>query len=105
MAVLHHDHEGNACIHVKGAPEVVLAMSASRRTADGGTGPLNPDHWHAMVERLAADGQRVIAVASRSVPQDHTVLNTTDIDGHLTLIGLIGLIDPPRAEAIDAPAS
>ena len=104
MAVLHHDHEGNACIHVKGAPEVVLAMSASRRTADGGTGPLNPDHWHAMVERLAADGQRVIAVASRSVPQDHTVLNTTDIDGHLTLIGLIGLIDPPRAEAIDAVA-
>ncbi len=104
MAVLHHDHEGNACIHVKGAPEVVLAMSASQRTADGGTAPLDPDHWHAMVERLAADGQRVIAVASRSVPQDHTVLNTTDIDGHLTLVGLIGLIDPPRAEAIDAVA-
>ncbi len=104
MAVLHHDHEGNACIHVKGAPEVVLAMSASQRTADGGTEPLHPDHWHAMVEQLAADGQRVIAVASRSVPQDHTVLNTTDIDGHLTLVGLIGLIDPPRAEAIDAVA-
>ena len=104
MAVLHHDHEGNACIHVKGAPEVVLAMSASQRTADGGTVALHPDHWHAMVEQLAADGQRVIAVASRSVPQDHTVLNTTDIDGHLTLVGLIGLIDPPRAEAIDAVA-
>lgn len=44
MAVLHHDHEGNACIHVKGAPEVVLAMSASQRTADGGTEPLHPDH-------------------------------------------------------------
>ena len=65
MAVLHHDHEGHACIHVKGAPEAVLAMSVSQRTADGGTEPLNPDYWHAMVERLAADGQRVIAVASR----------------------------------------
>jgi magnesium-transporting ATPase (P-type) len=57
-----------------------------------------------MVEQLAADGQRVIAVASRRMPQEHTVLNTRDIDGHLTLIGLIGLIDPPRAEAIDAVA-
>ena len=104
MAVLHHDHEGNACIHVKGAPEAVLAMSASQRTADGGTEPLIPEHWHEMVERLAADGQRVIAVASHSVAQEHTVLNTTDIDGHLTLVGLIGLIDPPRPEAIDAVA-
>ena len=104
MAVLHHEHEGHACIHVKGAPEAVLAMSANQRTADGETEPLNPEYWHAMVERLAADGQRVIAVASRGVPQDHTVLNTADVDRQLTLIGLIGLIDPPRAEAIDAVA-
>jgi len=102
MAVLHHDHEGHARIRVKGAPEVVMAMSANQRAADGGTEPLKPDHWHKLVEQLAADGQRVIAVASRVMPQDHTILNTTDIDGHLTLIGLIGLIDPPRPEAIDA---
>lgn len=104
MAVLHHDHEGHACIHVKGAPEVVLAMSSNQRTREGGAEPLSPDHWHALVEQMAAEGQRVIAVASREVPHDHTVLNTGDIDGHLTLIGLIGLIDPPRAEAIDAVA-
>jgi magnesium-transporting ATPase (P-type) len=102
MAVLYHDHEGHACIHVKGAPEAVLAMCTSQRTADGGTEALNPDHWHELVERLAADGQRVIAVASRTVPQNHTVLNTIDIEGHMTLVGLIGLIDPPRPEALDA---
>jgi magnesium-transporting ATPase (P-type) len=104
MAVLHHDHEGHACIHVKGAPEMVLAMSTNQHSADGGTEPLNQDYWHEMVERLAGGGQRVIAVASRSVPQDHIVLNTTDVDGQLTLVGLIGFIDPPRAEAIDAVA-
>ncbi|MDZ4730755.1 MAG: cation-transporting P-type ATPase [Xanthomonadales bacterium] len=104
MAVLHHDHDGHGCIHVKGAPEAVLAMSSSQRMADGGTEPLDPDHWHKLVERLAAEGQRVIAVASRNVPQDHTVLNTSDIEGHVTLVGLIGLIDPPRPEAIDAVA-
>jgi len=63
-----------------------------------------PDDWHRAVELLAAEGQRVIAVATRSVPQDHTILNLADLDGHLTLIGLIGLIDPPRPEAITAVA-
>ena len=104
MAVLHHDHEGHACIHVKGAPEAVLAMSTGQRTADGGVVPLKPDYWHGMIERLAAEGQRVIAVASREVPDDHTVLNTADIDRQLTLIGLIGLVDPPRLETIDSVA-
>ncbi|MDP7151653.1 MAG: cation-transporting P-type ATPase [Paracoccaceae bacterium] len=104
MAVLHHDHEGQASIHVKGAPEAVLALCADQRAAHGGTEPLATNHWHRMVEDLAADGQRVIAVAVRSVPQDHTILNTADLEGRLTLVGLIGLIDPPRAEAIEAVA-
>ena len=104
MATLHHDHEGKANIHVKGAPEAVLALCSGQRTADGGTEPLDDDHWHAMIEDLAAEGQRVIAVAVRPMPQDHTILNTADLEGELTLIGLIGLIDPPRAEAIEAVA-
>ncbi|WP_290997198.1 HAD-IC family P-type ATPase [Hyphomicrobium sp.] len=102
MAVLHHDHEGHACIHVKGAPEVVLALCSGQRAADGGTAPLDESHWHRLVEELAADGQRVIAVAARAVRQQHTVLNAADLDGRLTLIGLVGLIDAPRAEAIKA---
>ena len=104
MAVLHHDHDGHARIHVKGAPEAVLALCADQHAADGGTQPLEEGHWHAMVEELAAGGQRVIAVAVRAVPQDHTILNSADLEGRLTLIGLIGLIDPPRPEAIEAIA-
>ena len=104
MAVLHHDHEGHARIHVKGAPEAVLALCADQRAAEGGVEPLDPDRWHAMVEELAAEGQRVIAVAVRAVEQEHTILNTADLEGRLTLIGLVGLIDPPRAEAVEAVA-
>ncbi|MEM6421181.1 MAG: cation-transporting P-type ATPase [Pseudomonadota bacterium] len=104
MAVLHHDHEGHARIHVKGAPEVVMSLCADQRAGDGGTEPIDTAHWHAMVEDLAAEGQRVIAVAARDVTQDQTILNTDDLPGRLTLIGLIGLIDPPRAEAIEAVA-
>jgi len=104
MAVLHHDHDGHARIDVKGAPEAVLALCADQRAAAGGTAPLDEAYWHAMVERLAAGGQRVIAVAARVVPQEHTILNTADLRGQLTLIGLVGLIDPPRPEAIAAVA-
>jgi len=104
MAVLHHNHEQHACIYVKGAPEVVLSMCAQQRMAGGGAEALNPDYWHATVESLASEGQRVIAVAMRRMPQRHTVLNITDINGDLTLLGLVGLIDPPRAEAVDAVA-
>lgn len=104
MAVLHHDHAGHASIHVKGAPEAVLALCSDQRAAEGGTEPIDVHHWHRMVEELASEGQRVIAVAFRAVEQGHTILNTPDLEGRLTMIGLIGLIDPPRAEAIEAIA-
>ena len=104
MAVLHHDHEGHAWIHVKGAPERILSMCASQRAADSDTHAVDADYWHQRVESIAGQGQRVLALATRSVPQDHVVLNTADLDGHMVLVGLVGLIDPPRTEAIAAVA-
>ena len=71
MAVLHHDHEGRALIHVKGAPERIIAMCANQRTADGGTAPVDAGYWHRQVDAIAAQGQRVLALAVRSVPQEH----------------------------------
>jgi len=104
MATLQHDDGGHKCIYVKGAPESVLALCANQYAADGARRTLDADYWHAMVEELAARGQRVIAVASRRMAPDHMILSSDDVAGQLTLIGLIGLIDPPRAEAIDAVA-
>jgi magnesium-transporting ATPase (P-type) len=104
MATLHHDEAGAALIHVKGAPERVLSMCASQRTADGGEASLDLDHWSREVEAIAAKAQRVLALAVRPVPQGHPGLNTADIDGKLVFLGLVGLIDPPRKEAIEAVA-
>ena len=104
MAVLDHDREGSACIRVKGAPEALLALCENQRGADGGTGPLDTGYWHEKVEELAIQGQRVIALAARDVPPGHATLQASDIETGLTMIGLVGLIDPPRAEAVDAVA-
>ncbi|MBU3991974.1 MAG: HAD-IC family P-type ATPase, partial [Alphaproteobacteria bacterium] len=104
MAVLSHDHEGHGFVHVKGAPEAVLAMCCDVRTSDGGMEPLDQVFWLGEIEALARKGQRVIALAARTMRQDDTVLNTSDLQDSLTLIGLVGLIDPPRPEAIEAVA-
>ncbi|MGE0336619.1 MAG: cation-transporting P-type ATPase [Gammaproteobacteria bacterium] len=104
MAVLHHDHEGRALIHVKGAPERVLEMCPTERTTEGGTRPLDAVAWQRRIERVAARGQRVLALAVRAVPQAQVVLNSADLEGHLVLLGIVGLIDPPRAEAVAAVA-
>ncbi|MBL28013.1 MAG: carbonate dehydratase [Rhodospirillaceae bacterium] len=100
MAILNHDHEGQASISVKGAPERIIQMCADQRSPDGGTEPLDADYWHGQIESIAANGQRVLALATRQVPQAHVVLNASDLEGVLTLVGLVGLIDPPRSEAI-----
>jgi hypothetical protein len=104
MAVLVRDAGGHATVQVKGAPEAIIGMCADQRAADGGTARLDPDHWHDLVQRLAADGQRVLALATRSADAEMTTLETPDLEGRLILIGLVGLIDPPRAETIEAVA-
>ncbi|MCS3505675.1 cation-transporting P-type ATPase [Achromobacter sp. JUb104] len=102
MATLCHDHERRAFIYVKGAPERILAMCAHQRANDGGVEPLNTAYWHAESDRIAASGQRLLGFAVRSMKPTHTVLENSDVDGTLTLLGMVGMIDPPRAEAIEA---
>ncbi|WP_281274703.1 cation-transporting P-type ATPase [Histidinibacterium lentulum] len=104
MATLHHDHEGRAAVHVKGAPERILSMCATERRDADGTGPLDLDRWHQRALEIAERGQRVIAIATRPMPADVRGLRFEDVEGGLTLLGLVGLIDPPREEAIAAVA-
>lgn len=104
MAVLHHDHEGHAWINAKGAPECILTMCERQRIAGGGTEQVDRVYWHRQIDEIASQGQRVLALATRAVPQHHMALNMTDLDRGMILVGLVGLIDPPRDEAIAAIA-
>ncbi len=100
MATLHHDHAGRVFVLLKGAPERVLSLCAN----DTGGGPLDSAAWQARVDAAATEGQRVLALAECELPAGTVSLNMSDITLRFTLLGLVGLMDPPRAEAVAAVA-
>jgi len=104
MATLNHDHEKHAFIFVKGAPETILSMCKSERVGDNETRALDLAYWHKQAEAIASEGQRVLGFAIKTVNPEHTVLEQSDVQDTLIFLGLTGLIDPPRAEAIDSIA-
>ena len=94
--------------YVKGAPDVLLARSSWVRDADGSSVPAEGSRDRVLAEndRLAGEGLRVLAVAARD-------LDPADFDAggellaevqDLTLLALVGIVDPPRKEARDAIA-
>jgi magnesium-transporting ATPase (P-type) len=91
MAVL-TDSPAGRLIHVKGAPERVFRMCEA----------IDLPHWSAQVEAMARRGLRVLALAERPTTDDQLDLHS--IDRGLILLGIVGLIDPPRPEAIAAVA-
>jgi len=103
MATLHDDGDARMLL-LKGAPERVLQMCAHQMAPDGSDAPLAADDWHAAIEDQARAGRRVLALAQRRMPADHADLGHDDVAAGLTLLGLVGIIDPPRDEAIRAVA-
>ena len=101
MATLHHDHHGNAFIYVKGAPERLAAFCRTERTSSGDR-PFRREHWEDVMRSEAARGQRLLAIACKKVSADETTLDVEDVKSDLTLLAVVGIIDPPRAEAIAA---
>ena len=111
MATFHEmEHDGRKVVRcfVKGAPDVLLGRSAGIRDADGATEPAEGARDRVLAEndRLAGEGLRVLAVATRDIDP-----SAFDAGGDLlaqvqdlTLLALIGIVDPPRKEARDAIA-
>ena len=100
MATLHHDHAGGVFVLLKGAPERVLDLCVE----DTRGAPFDRAAWQARVDDAAQQGQRVLALAECTLPGGTTDLVMSDIVPRFTLLGLVGLMDPPRPEAVAAVA-
>jgi magnesium-transporting ATPase (P-type) len=103
MATLHKDAGEKQFILVKGAPEVILDHCDRQATKDGQAVPINRDHFMKASDKLAAQGERVLGLAWLEAPGIKAgSLAPADLPKNLVLLGLIGLLDPPRKEAIEA---
>jgi magnesium-transporting ATPase (P-type) len=103
MATLHKSGEGQEFLLIKGAPEVILDHCDRQQTALGPSASLDRGHFMQAADRLAGQGERVLALAWHEGPISKSgTLSPADLPKTLVLLGLIGLLDPPRKEAIEA---
>jgi Ca2+-transporting ATPase len=89
---------------VKGAPDFILSL-CSHMLQDGKTSPLTEDKRREVLERnrdMAGKALRVLAVAYRPLDAVPENPDPVPVETDLTFIGLLGMIDPPRPEAIEA---
>jgi Ca2+-transporting ATPase len=103
MSTLHRTPDGDWLSITKGAPEVVVAAS-DREAREHGAASLDPARLLAAGDAMAADGLRVLAVGARRFARRPERYDAAAAESGLELVGLVGLIDPPRAEVAAAIA-
>ena len=102
MATLNETGDG-ARIYAKGAPEAITTLCTDMAGPGGERLPINAEDIARQTEAIAAKGQRVLALALAEADTGETLTPDT-LSGRLTFLGLVGLVDPPRAEAIQSVA-
>jgi len=104
MATLHDTkNDDENIIYVKGAVEKILDACSDNIYIEEGRAALNRDDLLSRVEQMASEGLRVLALARKITDKKHIEID--DCLSGLTFLGLQGMIDPPRTEAIAAVRS
>ena len=101
MATLH----GSRRILMKGSVEAVLRRCDRQLGADGRSQPLQAEAIEAAVTAMARQGERVLAFAIGNAPSSEEPLQPQLLEGGLEFLGLQGMLDPPRPEAMAAVAA
>jgi potassium/sodium efflux P-type ATPase len=103
MSTLHLDGKKQV-VYVKGAPKELLALSQSIAN-DQGIVPLNEQTRKEVMatnDHLAASGLRVLAIATREWHEEEGAFGAESAEKDLTFLGLVAMMDPPRAEVSEA---
>lgn len=99
MATYHRDSDDEPWIFVKGAPERILDMCGAQWSHDGER-MLEADYWRRMAIDTAAKGLRLLALACKRASPLGGCLSFTDTESGYVMLAIVGIIDPPRPEAI-----
>ena len=105
MSTVDERADGSLTVHTKGAPEEVLARSSMIGGPDDHVPLTDADRLRVLevLERYAARGLRVLAVARRRLPDGSVPPSRReDAERELCLLGLVALFDPPRPEVAEA---
>lgn len=100
MATL-NEVDGERYIFLKGAPDRLLELCGEELTTDGNR-KIEEDYWNQEIERQANKGRRLIGAAFKKVDTDNSRIDHPDVESGMIFLGVIGMIDPPRPEAIKA---
>lgn len=103
MTTIHREQQtGSIVIFTKGAPENLLPLCSKRLLPDGSEAPIDSQALLQQSEQMAASGYRMLALAFQTADQLSDDPQENEVEHDLTFLCLLSLIDPPRAEALDA---
>ncbi|KAF1072024.1 MAG: putative cation-transporting ATPase F [Pseudomonas citronellolis] len=97
------DVDDQRLIYLKGAPDVLLALCEQQLTS-AGVQPLDRAYWEREMSHVASQGLRMLAAAYKPVTRDDGEIEHDDLHQGMIFLGVAGLLDPPRPEAIEAIA-
>ena len=100
MATL-SEYEGEPVIYIKGAPDRLFEMACCQAT-DAGETAIDYEYWKRQIKALADNGQRVLGAAYKKIPSGQHKIGHVDVQADVVFLGVVGIMDPPRPEAIAA---
>jgi len=104
MTTVHRTLEGELVAYAKGAPEVILQL-CDHIHEDSRAKKLSTRKKQQILkanEKMAGKALRVLGVACKTLPNTLKDFKEETVENHLTFVGLVGMIDPPREEAKEA---
>ncbi|RPJ59334.1 MAG: HAD family hydrolase, partial [Dehalococcoidia bacterium] len=101
MATLHSGGPGNpGVVYAKGSVETILEKCALSLDNKGRFSELDVEQIYRAVADMAAKGLRILAFSKGEIKEGATGLHHPDVASGMIFLGLQGMIDPPRQEAI-----